>query len=822
MDVRNSNRAQSLRPHGPPDSGRKAKLTTLSRAPAQSQTLSRAPLQSQTHLSKTHGASVYPNGSTNTKCPPRDKKALRAHHTEHTSLEFSASEGMSSRAADTDMRRLPVLPDMLISAVPAHSTQTGTGTGDGHNKASNSPAHRYSDLQRVNVRERCTKGSTPLNRDAAAWSPTSTRSTHARRNSDSSSHHRALGRRHVCRQQETPSLRLHNEIVHFVSVAERMMAARRPYLLPIIRAVEDIVRVLWPQAQVRCFGSFVTGLSLPTSDLDLVVLRRQSHAFSGAASLRRLGGALRKKKWVAKLQTISSAQIPVIKCEALSHLAYSGVNLGRKQSSLHNSKSIIDITFDSNWPPSDMGPPHRAIGSRHTGLLAVPLIRFYIAQLPALQPLVLVLKQFLIDRRLHRPYAGGLSSYCLVWIVVAFLLSPTHGDRDVAECEGNRFDTRDELPRSLCAGSGGHMGLAAHRQNHLHRHEQHHQTPHERQQQANHHKESWDSARAYHGLNHPIPINHLPNASLGQPVPIGQPVPVDRQCLDLSIDHGGPTHSKGDHKLQQSSLTESCAARECETELRKLSVSTGNETDDNWATARSSIRASSHLSPSCSPLSSPAFSSVSQAPVGYSLFPTSPLPHHTTPLLPGAVNQGQLAGRSVPPPEHRLDAQRMQAVAPIPTAARLSPGAVRAAARAIDNSGQPTSSPSGETQVHQPAKKQSAPQTRQPLLQRRGNLGELLHDFLRFYGAHFDPARTGIALQNQDTDGTCFFWLSSRSETLVVCDPIRPTCNLGHTVRSMHLIQAAFLQAADSYAKAEAEDIPHQLLACFVRPSWTT
>jgi DNA polymerase sigma len=42
-------------------------------------------------------------------------------------------------------------------------------------------------------------------------------------------------------------------------------------------------------------------------------------------------------------------------------------------------------------------------------------------QFPQLTPLALVLKQFLKARSLHAAYTGGLSSYCLVLLVVAFL-----------------------------------------------------------------------------------------------------------------------------------------------------------------------------------------------------------------------------------------------------------------------------------------------------------------------------------------------------------------------------------------------------------------
>jgi len=64
---------------------------------------------------------------------------------------------------------------------------------------------------------------------------------------------------------------LHEEIVHFYK-----------YILPtpcehavrieLVNRIEDLVHDLWPQAVVEIFGSFRSGLLLPNSDIDIVVL----------------------------------------------------------------------------------------------------------------------------------------------------------------------------------------------------------------------------------------------------------------------------------------------------------------------------------------------------------------------------------------------------------------------------------------------------------------------------------------------------------------------------------------------------------------------
>ncbi|KHN24642.1 Poly(A) RNA polymerase cid14 [Glycine soja] len=81
------------------------------------------------------------------------------------------------------------------------------------------------------------------------------------------------------------------------------------------------------------------------------------------------------------------------------------------------SKSVrLDISFKS---PS------------HTGLQTTEMVKELTAQFPAATPLALVLKQFLADRSLDQSYSGGLSSYCLVLLIIRFLQHEHHLGRPI-------------------------------------------------------------------------------------------------------------------------------------------------------------------------------------------------------------------------------------------------------------------------------------------------------------------------------------------------------------------------------------------------------
>ena len=226
------------------------------------------------------------------------------------------------------------------------------------------------------------------------------------------------------------SWKLHDEICVFTAYVSDVTQLRQPILLSMINKVRECVLGLWPQACVECYGSFMTGLCLPTSDLDLVLMGVPVPASQG---LGLLASVLRKQRWLLSLNAISTAKVPVIKL------------LG----SLEGEEIVVDITFGEAPPPASAPATNSAAATAstgngesiaattdpsasssvspsapaHTGVASVNLIREFLRVFPALRPLSLVLKQFLYERGLANTYTGGLNSYCLILMIVGFLQS---------------------------------------------------------------------------------------------------------------------------------------------------------------------------------------------------------------------------------------------------------------------------------------------------------------------------------------------------------------------------------------------------------------
>ncbi|TYG82237.1 hypothetical protein ES288_D01G071300v1 [Gossypium darwinii] len=182
---------------------------------------------------------------------------------------------------------------------------------------------------------------------------------------------------------QSPMLQLHKEIVDFcdfLSPTPEEQAARDAA----VHSVFDVIKYIWPACRPEVFGSFRTGLYLPTSDIDVVIL--ESGIKNPQTGLYALSRALSQRGIAKKMQVIAKARVPIIKfVEKKSGVAF-------------------DISFDV-----DNGPK------------AAEFIKEAVLKWPQLQPLCLILKVFLQQRDLNEVYSGGIGSYALLAMIIAML-----------------------------------------------------------------------------------------------------------------------------------------------------------------------------------------------------------------------------------------------------------------------------------------------------------------------------------------------------------------------------------------------------------------
>ena len=188
---------------------------------------------------------------------------------------------------------------------------------------------------------------------------------------------------HGARRFANPLLQLHEEILDFctlVSPTEAERQARRELIDEIAVVVHA---VFGDHVELALFGSTATGLYLPSSDVDVVIVGVKPE---GGRSLRMLAKELMERNLVTYIEVVDKARVPIVKFK-------------------HKRTDIsVDVSFD--------------VGS---GPTAVRRIRRYLRRSPAFRPLTLVLKYFLAQRKLNETFSGGVGSFLLQMMIVSFL-----------------------------------------------------------------------------------------------------------------------------------------------------------------------------------------------------------------------------------------------------------------------------------------------------------------------------------------------------------------------------------------------------------------
>ncbi|CAL9232562.1 unnamed protein product [Arabidopsis halleri] len=272
-----------------------------------------------------------------------------------------------------------------------------------------------------------------------------------------------------CPMQESLSLihgLLNDEIDSFCKQVAAENMARKPYISWAIKRVTRSLQVLWPRSRTNIFGSSATGLSLPSSDVDLVVCLppvRNLEPIKEAGILEGRNGIketclqhaaryLANQEWVKtdSLKTVENTAIPIIMlvvevpCDLVCSIQSpkDGPDcITVDQDSNGNTEMVgFEDSAAANSLPTNTGNLANAKSVRldisfktpsHTGLQTTQLVKDLTEQFPAATPLALVLKQFLADRTLDQSYSGGLSSYCLVLLITRFLQHEHHLGRSI-------------------------------------------------------------------------------------------------------------------------------------------------------------------------------------------------------------------------------------------------------------------------------------------------------------------------------------------------------------------------------------------------------
>ncbi|KAI9375440.1 hypothetical protein BJX61DRAFT_494261 [Aspergillus egyptiacus] len=215
--------------------------------------------------------------------------------------------------------------------------------------------------------------------------------------------------------------RLHNEILsfyHWVKPTHYEQLVRED----LVSRLQTAFQNRYYGVQIRPFGSFASGLYLPTADIDLVLLstnfmrtgiktfgERKGQIYAFAAFIRNQNLAV-----PGSVETIAHARVPILKfVDRLTGLK-------------------VDLSFDND-----------------SGIIANGTFQQWRMEYPAMPVIVSVIKQFLLLRGLNEVPTGGLGGFSITCLVTSLLQHMPHGNMspnlggvlmDFFQFYGNDFD----------------------------------------------------------------------------------------------------------------------------------------------------------------------------------------------------------------------------------------------------------------------------------------------------------------------------------------------------------------------------------------------
>ena len=185
----------------------------------------------------------------------------------------------------------------------------------------------------------------------------------------------------------------------------------------LIKNIQNAVDKSIPNYVVNLYGSHATNLSLPWSDLDVVLIQSKKILENGgnidmdyqddnSILLSKLYEYISKEPWVKDCKLISKASVPIIKILAIEK---------------YNNMSI-DISIQDG---------------KHFGLKCVELVKKLLDEYKSLKPMTLAIKNILKRANLNDPYKGGISSYGIILMIVFFLQKQKLSGEDISPGENN-------------------------------------------------------------------------------------------------------------------------------------------------------------------------------------------------------------------------------------------------------------------------------------------------------------------------------------------------------------------------------------------------
>jgi DNA polymerase sigma len=236
---------------------------------------------------------------------------------------------------------------------------------------------------------------------------------------------------------------LQKDLTDYEKYMDYLIYKKKPKILSLLTEITLIIKEIDPNYELKVFGSYAYGLSLPWSNLNLILVNKNKN-------INNKTGENAKEDNLTDIETTSETQN-----DNLSH-ANTNSNTNKYNESNNNNNNYDDIERTDllvnlilyfrniNWIKKsnisqiedinfislitneeyDKIEVNISMESKnHNGLKVVELIKSYIKEYSVLKPLYFALRTLLKNANLHIASSGGLCAYGLILMLVSFIQS---------------------------------------------------------------------------------------------------------------------------------------------------------------------------------------------------------------------------------------------------------------------------------------------------------------------------------------------------------------------------------------------------------------
>ena len=227
---------------------------------------------------------------------------------------------------------------------------------------------------------------------------------------------------------------LNKDLIDYEKYINYIMLKKKPKINLILGKLKSIISEAFPDYEIKIYGAYAQGLSLPWSDLKLILVNKNHNHRE-----------IIKEDYITDIETTTGEKTIKTNSEMDDN------NLNEENSFINNNSNDVELLRNISYTFKKYNLHSQLVlndkssryylflptneeydkikiyiskdNSEHPGLKIVELVKSYMKEYPPMRPLFLALATILKSANLNKANSGGLPSYGLILMIVSFLQS---------------------------------------------------------------------------------------------------------------------------------------------------------------------------------------------------------------------------------------------------------------------------------------------------------------------------------------------------------------------------------------------------------------